>query len=88
MAPTYEELAESFVEEEGVLIAQLDFTAHPVKFEGGEVEGYPKVYFFSGGGDGKLAVGELFTGVTECLDCMQEYVTKKTDLYPAENEDL
>ena len=81
MAPVYDELAESFSEESGVLIAQVDYTAHPVTFSGGEVEGYPKVYFF------EKDVGEEFKGVTECLECMQEFVTKKTGLYPTPGED-
>lgn len=73
LQPIYEELAESYKDKPEVLIAEIDATMNEV--EGMEIHGFPTIYFYPAGKDGKKGI--LYEG-KRTLEAMREFVDKHT----------
>ena len=83
LAPTYEQLAEAYKDDDSVIIAEIDSTANEVADI--NIRGFPTLKFFKAGGNGKAVVD--FDGERN-LDALKEFVEKNRIMVEKAEEEL
>jgi len=71
LAPIYDELAESFKEDEQIVIAKMDTTTNDVTSDRFDIKGFPTLYFYQAGTDTLM----LFSG-ERTLEGFQAFIAK------------